>query len=312
MAKRPQFSRWRRLPSVYRFGDDKPPDPNLEPQRLSLYVAIGAIDLAEAQARRLGFANVQDYCTELLLQAIEAERVREHVDEVEARHGGFEGLHEISDDPTYLAEIRTVKGPRGPVGASAPSPPIDPLSVPIHFLSAESDDPPLSPEVEEPAPRQEFPPIVDVEYSSAGPASEGRALIGPSDRPKGDLSHAALTVLRHAGQLDDDPSGFLPSLRRGANVSAADVGDLAQALNDLEREYRTRPFMDRRLSFALHRLAYESQILHTDAWPGVYDVWTVDTVRAVQEAVERILSGQDIRYYPQQDTNPDPRPESYP
>jgi hypothetical protein len=38
-------------------------------------------------------------------------------------------------------------------------------------------------------------------------------------------------------------------------------------------------------------------VLHTDAWPGAFDEWTVDTLRAVQEAVERILSGQDIRYF---------------
>ena len=43
---------------------------------------------------------------------------------------------------------------------------------------------------------------------------------------------------------------------------------------------------------------FEGQILHTDAWPGAFDAWTVDTLRAVQEAVDRILSGQDIRYYP--------------
>ena len=63
--------------------------------------------------------------------------------------------------------------------------------------------------------------------------------------------------------------------------------------------------LDRRLAFALHRLAFESQILHTDAWPGAFDAWTVDTLRAVQEAVERILSGQDIRYYPRLDPPPE-------
>ncbi len=31
---------------------------------------------------------------------------------------------------------------------------------------------------------------------------------------------------------------------------------------------------------------------------GAFDAWTVDTIRAVQKAVDRVLSGEDIRYYP--------------
>ncbi len=105
MAKRRKFSRWRRLPGVYRIGDDKPPDPNLEPQRLSLYLPWSTLDRAEAQATRFVFETVQDYCTDLLARAIDAERVREQIAEVEAKRGTLEGLHEIADDPEYLAEL---------------------------------------------------------------------------------------------------------------------------------------------------------------------------------------------------------------
>jgi hypothetical protein len=38
--------------------------------------------------------------------------------------------------------------------------------------------------------------------------------------------------------------------------------------------------------------------LLTDAWAGVFDDRVITVIRTVQEAVERILSGQDIRYYP--------------
>jgi hypothetical protein len=38
--------------------------------------------------------------------------------------------------------------------------------------------------------------------------------------------------------------------------------------------------------------------LLTDAWPGAFDEHMVMAIRIVQEAVERILSGRDIRYYP--------------
>ena len=52
----------------------------------------------------------------------------------------------------------------------------------------------------------------------------------------------------------------------------------------------------------LHRLALESQVLLTDAWPGAFDERVITAIRTVQEAVERILSGQDIRYYPPSST----------
>ena len=50
------------------------------------------------------------------------------------------------------------------------------------------------------------------------------------------------------------------------------------------------------MAHALHRLALESQVLLTDAWPGAFDGRMIAAIRTVQEAVERILSGQDIRY----------------
>ena len=103
-------------------------------------------------------------------------------------------------------------------------------------------------------------------------------------------------MLKHAGQGVDDPHSFLATLRRGEPVLLAEVAELAKALHSLETECRSATQLDRRVVFALYRLAFESQVLHTDAWPGGFDDWTVDTIRAVQEAVERILSGQDIRY----------------
>ena len=138
-----------------------------------------------------------------------------------------------------------------------------------------------------------------------GPASTiAHPLVATEASTTGPISPAAEVILRHAGQGEDDPRAFLPSLRRGEAVVLAEVAELAQALCALEAEYRDARVLDRRVAFALHRLAFEAQVLHTDAWPGLFDAWTVDTLRAVQEAVERILSGQDIRYFPA-----DPPPE---
>ena len=111
-------------------------------------------------------------------------------------------------------------------------------------------------------------------------------------------SQAAQVVLRHAAVGSDDPGGFLATIRRGESVPEPAAGELLQSLNALEVEYRSVRAIDRRVAYALHRLAFEGQVLHTDAWPGALDESTVNLLRVVQEAVDRVLSGEDIRYYP--------------
>jgi len=74
------------------------------------------------------------------------------------------------------------------------------------------------------------------------------------------------------------------------------------ALHQIEADQHGASMLDRRLAYALYRLALESQVLLTEAWPGVFDDRTISAIRAVQEMVERILSGQDIRYYQAQDS----------
>jgi len=292
VAKRPRYSRWRRLPGVYRFGEKKRPDPDLDPQRLTLYLTWSELDAAAALAAEAGGLTIQEYCTGLLQQGLEAERIRAQVANLEAQRGVLEGLHEIAEDPEYLAEWKAqaeaqaqardrgeavrLETPASPIILSEPGAVADP---PDCFLPT----PPENPTAAEPPPAPE-------------PAAPARR-----------LSPAAEVVLRHALLAGDDGPSFLASLRRGESAAVAEVAELARALHDLEKESQEATTMDRRLVYALHRLAFEAQVLHTDAWPGAFDEWTVDTVRAVQEAVERILSGQDIRYY-----SPRWRPEDTP
>ncbi len=112
VAKRPRYSRWRRLPPVFRSGEKNWPRPDEEEQRVSLYLPGSVLDLAEAQANRSGAGTIQDYCTDLLQRAIEVEQAREQVADLEARRGALEGLHEIANDPEYLAEWSARTGPR--------------------------------------------------------------------------------------------------------------------------------------------------------------------------------------------------------
>jgi hypothetical protein len=87
-------------------------------------------------------------------------------------------------------------------------------------------------------------------------------------------------------------------------VSPDSARELLQALLDLERALQSDSHIDRRLAFALHRLAFEGQLLLTEAWPALAaDPATVDTLRLVQEAVDRVLSGEDIRYYERPDAS---------
>ena len=103
-------------------------------------------------------------------------------------------------------------------------------------------------------------------------------------------------MILHAGLAGDEPLGFLPCLRRGDVPPLETVEELAAALVALDRSLSGAATIDRRLAHALHRLALESQVLYTDAWPGAFDAWTIDAIRAVQAAVERILSGKPGGY----------------
>jgi hypothetical protein len=280
VAKRPRFSRWRRLPGVYRFGEKSRPQPKLEPERLTLYLPWELLDVAEAQAAQLGIPTIQEYCTLVLERGLDAERIKSHVADIEAQRGTLEGLHEIADDPEYLAEWSAQVQARERTEPVRIEPPPDTMTVPVAGVEPAAA----------PAARALDAAAQEVTYAEPAVLETG-------------LSPAAEVVLRHAAQGGEGPS-LLASLRRGESVSVAEVAELARALHVLETELQGSSTLDRRLVYALHRLAFESQVLHTDAFPGAFDDWTVDTLRAVQEAVDRVLSGQDIRY-----AAPNPRPE---
>jgi hypothetical protein len=258
-----------------------------------LYLSWRQLDTAEALAAQAGGMTIQEYCTGLLQKAIEAERIRAQVEDLEAQRGVLEGLHAIADDPEYLAEWSAE------VQAQARE-----RVEQIRLETPAGSSPGTGSDVA--ADRSSLPG--DRSTDSPGSESEPAAIehtFAEVDVPARRLSPAAEVVLRHALQAGEEGPSFLARLRRGEAAAVSEVAELARALHELENESRDATMMDRRLVYALHRLAFEAQVLHTDAWPGVFDEWTVDTVRAAQEAVDRILSGQDIRYY-----SPPSRPET--
>jgi hypothetical protein len=210
--------------------------------------------MAEAQASKAGVETIQAYCEDLLAKAIAGEKARETIEVSEARHGPFEGLHAIANDPEYLAEWTASLTTRDPI--------------------------------------QDVEEVTRATPTAAAPSAA---------ESNGGLRPAEEVVLRHAGLRGNDPSAFLPTLRRGEPVPALAAQELLQALIDLEAASGDTISIDRRLAYALHRLAFEGQVLVTDAWPGAAaDAGTVDLLRIVQEGVDRVLSGEDIRYYPQE------------
>lgn len=250
MNRKLRFSRWRRLPPTYRSGQRRPPAPDSELQRISLYLPAAVIERAESLAADAGAENVQAFCEDLLGRAIEEAEARRKLERFEAEHGPLRGLAAIADDTDYLAEWRPRLRPEG-------------ITV-------------VTPRVE-PAP-------------DALPAPDE----SPADPPAEDI---AAIVIRHAAFADEPPPALLASLRRGETIDPDAARELIQALVDLEGQLQDRAAIDRRLAFALHRLAFESQVLITDGFPALGgDSATVETLRLVQEGVDRVLSGDDIRY----------------
>jgi hypothetical protein len=265
------------------------------------------LDLAESLAEKTGASNLQEYCSRLLAQAIETECVRLKVEEFEAKRGPLEGLREIANDPDYLAEWQTRSDTKqdhsqsvgvhhDQIGSSLPGP-SESVTAEIVFPEAEiqSEEPHTeagaleAPGVER---RDDAPSVRGPSISVSQPIAtlKPRVLL-MSDR-------SAMEVLaRHVGWSGDD-WGFLPCLRRGQPPPPARVLELTRALVQIEEELRSADVIDRKMAHALHRLALEAQVMLTDAWPGVFDEPAIRAIRAVQEGVERILSGEDIRYYP--------------
>ena len=92
VAKRDPYSRWRRLPPVFRSGEHKLPGAGDEPQRIILYLKGALLDQAEEQAEKAGVPTLQEYCAGLLARAIEVERVKHQVADVEAKRGPLRGV----------------------------------------------------------------------------------------------------------------------------------------------------------------------------------------------------------------------------
>jgi hypothetical protein len=319
--ERPRFSRWRRLPPVFRSGEHPPIRSGKDLARIILYLPESILDQAELLGEKAGIPALQEYCEYLLKRAVEFESVRQKVTEFEIRRGPLEGLAEIADDLDYLAEWKESQADRGPtapapahrpnvsqpLGPSLDTPPRNlPASVDLvlsgeHLLERSdriSDDETAPIDQQLSTGNQEDPGAAEPASFVLQAANSGSVVVLNEYSPVD-------VVIRHAA-ANEDEWAFLPCLRRGVPVPPARASELIRALHELEQHRRDEPSLERPLVHALYRLALESQVLLTDAWPGRFDSRMITAIRNVQESVERILSGKDIRY---DSLSPPPAPE---
>jgi hypothetical protein len=248
------------------------------------------LDQAEILAQKAGLSTIQEYCTGLLRESIEVERVKSHMVEVEAKRGPLEGFKEVTGDPDYLAEWRERSGSRESAAGKSQAPNTTQTEGGNEAVS-ENHSPGTDRQVSddrllvrlEPSPRV----IEAVRFERYEPeVVDGTAIDA---------------ILTQVGSGVQEPHAFLPCLRRGQPPSSPAVADLMAVLGRIETDQQGATMLDRRLAYALYRLALESQVLLTEAWPGIFDERTIGAIRAVQEMVERVLSAPEIRYYEARD-----------
>jgi hypothetical protein len=286
MSRRLAYSRWRRLPGVFRSGERRQVGPGEDPERLTLYLPARVLDLATELAAGAGAPTMQAFCEALLRRAIEAAADdaatpgRPRPDD--ARGAPFEGLDAIANDPDYLAEWSQSRASRELEGDLDHDSDFDSAfpSGPAPAPAPDEEDGRMNPFDEEDGP---------------GPAGEPAAVTIPRavavEIRLDELEEPFRRVLHHAALAGEPPPAALASLRAGIAVEPDAARELVEALETLVDRLRGVPALDRRLAFALHRLTLESQILLTETWPGLAnDPLQVEVLRRVQDLVDRLFA----------------------
>jgi hypothetical protein len=278
-----RFSRWRRLPGLHRVTERKIPTHRAEPQRFTLFLPGDLLDLAEDLARRAGARTPQHYCEDLLARALKLEGAQPDTEvggivasALDALDG-FVHSESLDTERDVILEPAAPSGPDpAPGAAGGAGAPLSPFRLRVQpalpgLEEAAGGEPGSDPPVRTSAPVASVP-----EPASPGPAASS---------PGRDVAsrHAAL-------EPPIDPQAFLARLRRGQPVPSALVDELIAGLRVLERRLAGGRMLDRELARALHRLAYEPQVLISEAWPALaHDPETLQCIRRVQEGVERIF-----------------------
>lgn len=247
-----KHSRFKRMPKVWRLGQDAPRaiDPLGDEFRVTVFLKNRQADRAEREAVETGLGDLQAWCQATLRAIIDRlddnggvpgtyfpvvrHKPAASAAEIEAELG-------IPDDPQFLREWAGIEDPPAP---ALPGP--VPLEIQGEWIDhGQADLETASDDDAEPTDPTSFEPLI-------------AAVIG--------------------------------SLRDGRRPSGQDVEDLAVRVERFAASVAADETLDRRAAKSLYRLSLEAQVLITEVHPALgLDLQVVTMVRRLQAAVGAVL-----------------------
>ncbi len=248
-----KHSRFKRMPKVWRLGQDAPRaiDPLGDEFRVTVFLKNRQADRAEREAVETGLGDLQAWCQATLRAIIDQLDdqgavpgtwfpVVRHRPAVSAAE--IEAELDIPDDPQFLREWAGIEDPPAP---ALPSP----------------------------APQEIQGEWVEDSENATQPfaGSEDGSTIGPAD-------------------FEPLVDAFLGALREGRRPVADDAQRLALSIERYAASIEENDMLDRQVAKSLYRLSLEAQVLITDVHPSLgLDLQVVTAVRRIQAAVGAVL-----------------------
>lgn len=246
-----KHSRFKRMPKVWRLGQDAPRavDPLGDEFRVTVFLKNRQADRAEREAIESGLGDLQAWCQATLRAIIDGlddsghmpgafYPVVRHKPTVSAAE--LEAELDIPDDPQFLREWAGIEDPQ----PALPGPP---------------------------------PEEIQGEWMTDATAEAGAFV----DETSTETGPEAIETLGDA---------FLIALREGRRPSAEETERLARRIDRFAAEVSEVERLDRRIVKSLYRLSLEAQVLITEVHPSLgLDLQVVTAVRRIQAAVGAVL-----------------------
>ena len=246
-----KHSRFKRMPKVWRLGQDAPRavDPLGDEFRVTVFLKNRQADRAEREAVESGLGDLQAWC-QATLRAI------------------IDGL----DDSGHMP------GAFYPVVRHKPT-------VSAAELEAELDIP------DDPQFLREWAGIEDPQPALPGPLPEeihGEWMHDGTPEAAATFDEASLDA--GSDTIETQGDAFLSALREGRRPSGDETERLARHIERYAEEVSAEETLDRRVAKSLYRLSLEAQVLITEVHPSLgLDLMVVTGVRRIQAAVGAVL-----------------------
>jgi hypothetical protein len=257
-----KHSRYKRLPQVWRLGQDAPRavDSLGDEFRVTIFLTNRQADRAEKEAIATGLGDLQNWCQATLRQAIN------QLDDLDyqpmtpivrtrqpASPSEIVAEMDLPDDPAFYQEVAGIDDTMEVQDATSPA------------LSG-----PASSQIAKP----QFPD----NHPSSPPLPTHREAARPLD-PALDMP-----------AFSDSLERILQSLRSGSRPTETDVTRVAGTIDQLAQSLHDSDSLPRDLVRLVYRLAMESQVLITEVHPRLgLDLTVVTSVRRLQAAAGKLI-----------------------